>query len=448
MVHEYDTPIDGEIMLNQTRNIKVRLRYDSEKNLILELLEKDIPEFSAKELKGIFKGFCKRNYNITFFNCRKSNAINCVNINFDSYISCEYDSEDSSDDFLNKDSLVKELDFRINHFDNWLYSGKMGSTKSKLTFLDENKSEISVADNAKYLEILISNKSNVYNFQYKNKNLKLYIIDTLGGNYYKPSEIKLFQKCSLKIESEMPQSISFFIDLIQKIKKLFSLFFNEVAKIKSVTGNDLDYFVIYNLINDKCEEDGRLSMLFNIFYEDINQNLGDIIQNWLNIYDEYEFIITEVCFFDEIKTLSSSISEYAQLLETYGNIINKGAGTRADIKRAVFELKPENFQKIFHIDKKREDFLTFDFNAKNLSEDVHTQMELVGEQISKLRNHAIHPYKNGKLKTPKDSEIHEILIQNEGLKLEAVDVVVKCAFKILVVLLLQKLNIDEYYANF
>ena len=72
----------------------------------------------------------------------------------------------------------------------------MGSTKSKLTFLDENKSEISVADNAKYLEILISNKSNVYNFQYKNKNLKLYIIDTLGGNHYKPSEIKLFQKCS------------------------------------------------------------------------------------------------------------------------------------------------------------------------------------------------------------------------------------------------------------
>ena len=85
---------------------------------------------------------------------------------------------------------------------------------------------------------------------------------------------------------------------------------------------------------------------------------------------------------------------------------------------------------------------------RDLCEDVNTQMELVGEQISKLRNHAIHPYKNGKLKTPKDSEIHEILIQNEALNLEAVDVVVKCAFKILIVLLLQKLNIDEHYANF
>ena len=448
MVQEYDLPIDGKVELSSGRKIQVRLRYNSQKELILEVLEKDVPEFYEKELKGSFNGFGKCSYNITFFNCRKSKAINSINIETDSYISCQHLTEKQTDFFINQNSLRKEINFRILNFDSWLYPTLRNSKKSEVRFLDENRNKASKENKAKYVEILISNKTNSYNFNYKNHSFKLFIIDRFNGNQLKPSKINFYQNCTLKIECDKEISVCFFIEVIKIIKYLFSLLFNRTAKIQSIIENYLNYFISYNLINDEHEENEDFLSLYNIYYEDIKNDFGNILQNWFNMYDEYKFIIDSICRFEKIKTLSSSISEYAQLLETYGNIINKGACTRDDIKKAILEIKTENFTKIFHTDSDEKDYYTIYFDVRKLSSDITEQKKLVGEQISNLRNHAVHPYKNGRLKTPQDSNIHKTLMINNDINIEATNILVICTFKILKVLLFQKLNIDKFYTNY
>lgn len=448
MVQEYDLPIDGEVELSSGRKIQVRLRHSPQKKLILEVLEKDVPEFYEKELKGSFSGFCKNSYNIIFFNCRKLKGINSINIKSDSYISCQCLTENTSNFFINKNSLRKELSFRILNFDKWLYPTFKNDKKSEVRFLDKNRNKANKENKAKYVEILISDKTNSYGFNYKDYNFKLHIIDTFSGNQLKPSQINLYQNCTLKIECDKEISVDFFIKIIKSISSLFSLLFNQTAKIKSITEKTSDYFISYKLINDEYEENENLSGLFNIFYEDIKEDIGNVIQLWFDICDEYEFIIDSICQFEEIKTLSSSISEYAQLLETYGNILNKGACTRNDIKKAVLEIKAENFTKIFHTDSDEKDYYTIYFDVRKLSSDITEQKKLVGEQISNLRNHAVHPYKNGRLKTPQDSNIHKTLMINNDINIEATNILVICTFKILKVLLFQKLNIDKFYTNY
>ena len=144
--------------------------------------------------------------------------------------------------------------------------------------------------------------------------------------------------------------------------------------------------------------------------------------------------------------MSDEINKRAQLLETYGNIKTKGEKSRNDIVTAIKEIKPKNFTDIFHLNKDEGDFLLFNFNLNELDSDFDKLVTKFGNQIMNIRNHFIHPYKNGARKTPQQDNINKIFLTANGkLNLKAVKILTNYLEKALIVLLLQELDIDKYF---
>lgn len=240
----------------------------------------------------------------------------------------------------------------------------------------------------------------------------------------------------------------FYKKLINKIKKLFSLFYNQIAYVTQIYEFEkYKYRVDYHIIPEYKEK--YFSSGLNIFHSFIKDKIENIIQKWLDIYDEYELIINSICNFEQPKALSDDISKKAQLLETYGNIITKGQNTREDIKSALSDLSKENYKKIFHINKDEQDWITYELDVRNFSSEYEQQISKLSEQIMNLRNHSTHSYKNGKLKSPNDSNICKPFVyQNEKLNYQSINTLCRCLDEVLIILLLQKLEIDDCYKQF
>ena len=163
-------------------------------------------------------------------------------------------------------------------------------------------------------------------------------------------KFEFYPDCYIGIKGTSKHDIIFFNDLIEKIRKLLSLFYNQIAIIKSIYEfKKFKYRIDYNFLYKEIKNNDFFLNNFNINFGFISSILGNVIQRWLDIYDEYELIINSVCNYEEPRALSDSISKKAQLLETYGNITNKGANPREDIKTAISELKLDNLKNIFHI---------------------------------------------------------------------------------------------------
>ncbi len=295
----------------------------------------------------------------------------------------------------------------------------------------------------------MKNKTQSCKFKYFDEDFELTIYDKFEGLALDYPKIEFYPDCYIGIKGTSEHDIIFFNDLIEKIRKLLSLFYNQIATIKSIYEfKKFKYRIDYNFLYKETREDDFFVNNFNINFGFISSILGNVIQKWLDIYDEYELIINSVCNYEEPRALSDSISKKAQLLETYGNITNKGANSREDIKTAISELKLDNLKNIFHINKDERDYVTWEFDLRNMGTDISEQILNLSNQIMNLRNHSVHPYKQGRQKKPADSDISDIFAYNDGLNLRAIKTLSNCLSVVLIVLLLQKLNIDDFYKKY
>ena len=105
----------------------------------------------------------------------------------------------------------------------------------------------------------------------------------------------------------------------------------------------------------------------------------------------------------------------------------------------------DNLKNIFHINKEEQDYITWNFDLRDLGTDESIQILNLSNQIMNIRNHSIHPYKQGKQKKPSDSDISAPFAYNDELNLRAIKTLSNCLSVVLIVLLLQKLNIDDFY---
>ena len=92
--------------------------------------------------------------------------------------------------------------------------------------------------------------------------------------------------------------------------------------------------------------------------------------------------------------------------------------------------------------------MTWEFDLRSLGTDVSEQILNLSNQLMNLRNHSVHPYKQGKQKKPKDSGINEFFAYNDELNIRAIKTLSDCLSDILIVLLLQKLDIDQFYKEY
>lgn len=446
----FELPIDGVIDFDDRRKINVRLRKDKNDKLILESLDKDDNwQFGCYTLKGRFKSYIN-NYNITFLNCYKTNSIKNFVIKYSGYILYANFEEKEDLTFIDTDTLREEIFFRVQNLDKWLYPTLELGKEQIWSYANTNNEQVNSRKDAEFLRVKLKNKTQSCKFKYFDEDFELTIYDKFEGLALDYPKFEFYPDCYIGIKGTNKHDVIFFNDLIEKIRKLLSLFYNQIAVIKSIYEfKKFKYHIDYNFLYEETKEDDFFLNDFNINFDFIASILSNIIQKWLDIYDEYELIINSVCNYEEPNALSDSISKKAQLLETYGNIVNKGAITREDIKTALSELNLSNLKNIFHINKEERDYVTWEFDLRNFGVDIKEQLSNLSDQIMNLRNHFIHPYKRGKRKLPKDSTISDVFIYDKDkLNLRAIKTLSNCLSSVLIVLLLQKLGIDKYYKKF
>ena len=434
-----DIPADGIIKLNNGTQIKVRLREDENNKLKLEILDKpsNINHFHG-DLKGHFE-INGDSLNITFLNCNNHHPQQ-YEIEFSHHIEYWDFGNPNNTQYIDLHSKRKELCFRIENIKLWLYPRTRNIYDNLWSYVDNHGNKVKSGKDADFIKIKVGNKSNEYEFTYQNNKFILSIIDEFQSNFLKYPDVNLYPSCYLKLSSEKELPVQYLYRLILKIQKLFSLFFNQVANLTSISEvKQFDYFIKYDILRPNHKSDIFVPY-FNIDYEAVSQNLGSILQKWFEIYDEYEMVIDSICSYEISNVLSYEISKKAQLLETFGNIINKGASTRSDIKVALSQLNTNTFNKIFEQSE-----IKFDFDINELGNTSEQQISNLSEQIMNLRNHSIHPYKSGKLKTPADDKIIKPFASGDDLDIYAIDTLTQCLSKVFIALILQKLDIDNLY---
>lgn len=433
-----DLPADGIIKLNNNTQMKIRLKEGENNKLKLEVLDKpsNVNRFYG-DLKGHFE-ITGGSLNITFLNCGNYNIQQCE-IEFAHHIEYWVFGDSCNAQYIDLHSKRKEICFRIENLKQWLYNPKESGINDNLwSYLDSNGENVKLKQNADFIKIKVGNKSNSYEFTYQDNKFVLSIIDEFQTNFLKYPEISLYPSCYLRLSSEKEFPVQFLYRMILKIQKLFSLFFNQVANVTSIyESKQFDYFIKYDILTSVSKPDIFIPY-FNINYEKISQKLEIILQKWFEIYEEYKMIIDSICSYEVSNVLSYEISKKAQLLETFGNIISKGANTRNDIKAALSQLNPNIFNKIF-----RRGDIIFAFDINKLGDTTEKQMSALSEQIMNLRNHSIHPYRDGKLKTPTDDNIVEPFASREDLDIYAISTLTGCLSKVSIALILQKLDIDD-----
>lgn len=446
----FELPIDGVIDFDNGRKINVRLRKGENDKLILESLDKDEDwQFGCYTLKGIFKTYIN-NYNITFLDCYKTDGRKNFEIEYSGYIL--YSNFEEKDDltFIDIDTPRDEIFFRVQNLDKWLYPSLEMGKEQIWSYANTNNEQVNSRKDAEFLRVKLKNKTQSCKFKYFDEDFELTIYDKFKGLALDYPKFEFYPDCYIGIKGTNKHDVIFFNDLIEKIRKLLSLFYNQVAVIKSIYEfKRFKYRIDYDFLCKETKNDNFFLSDFNISFDFVASTLGNIIQNWLDIYDEYELIINSVCNYEEPNALSDSISKKAQLLETYGNIVNKGAITREDIRTALSELSLNNLICIFHINKEERDYVTWEFDLRNFGATIEEQLSNLSNQIMNLRNHSIHPYKQGRRKSPKDSDISDVFIYDKDkLNLRAIKTLSNCLSSVLIVLLLQKLGIDQFYKKY
>ena len=434
-----DLPVDGIVKLNNDTQIKVRLREDENSKLKLEILDKpsNINHFHG-DLKGHFE-INGDSLNITFLNCNNHNPQQCE-IEFSHHIEYWDFGNPNNTRYIDLHSKRKELCFMIENVKLWLYPREKNIYDNLWSYVDSDGNKVKSKKDADFIKIKVGNKSNEYEFIYQDNKFILSIIDEFQSNFLKYPDVNLYPSCYLKLSSEKELPVQYLYRMILKIQKLFSLFFNQVANLTSISETkQFDYFIKYDILWTNHKSDIFVPY-FNIDYEDVCQNFGSILQKWFEIYDEYKIVLDSICSYETSNVLSYEISKKAQLLETFGNIINKGANARSDIKVALSQLNKATFNKIFN-----QNNVKFDFDINELGNSEEQQISNLSEQIMNLRNHSIHPYKSGKLKTPTDDKIIKPFANGDDLDIYAIDTLTQCLSRIFIALILQKLDIDNLY---
>lgn len=448
-MREFELPLYGIINFDNQKELQVRFYKDSKENFRLELLN-DFGDFGfgAYDLQAKFESNGFVNY-ITFINCYKINLKEKRQIRFDGFISYENFIDKNNELYINTSSLRNKISFTINNLERWIYPHMDICSELECELLDENGIKTKNKTKAKYFKMLTLNYQETFTFQYLGEQIKLSIINDFERLAIDFPKIELYPYLHLDLETEIEHNIDFYIDIILQLRNLFSLFLNQTGNISSIYELEYcSYRIDYYLINEKYNNTDLILQNYNIYFKDIRTNFNQILQKWFDIYDKYELIINSICNYEYPKYVSDAINKRAQLLETYGNIKTKGEKSRNDIITAIKEIKPSNLIDIFHLNKGEGDFLLFNFNLSELDSDFDKLVAKFGNQIMNIRNHFIHPYKNGSRKTPEDDNINNIFLFDNGkLKLKAVKILTNYLEKALIVLLLQELNIDQYYRN-
>jgi hypothetical protein len=281
---------------------------------ILELLDsfKSITEFLSTENIPIILGVTAEEKQITLQNCIDIGGsignINKQKFKISGPIYLGFLASDG------KIPLFDQLDLDFENFQNWF--NQSGFSYQHMIIKETTASKYNLSySSPKKIEMKINDINLVINTNY--------CCNT--DNHFKFS---LHQSCSLKIiPSEMISADVFFKYYIRPLQAFFTFVFGTACNIKKTTFYNSNYTITFGehksiypietvlpLINYKSQEVFFDKMLFT--YNDINNNLEEILQKWFDMYNKMKLIFE----------LFVNVDNYFYLEHRFSNTINSLEG--------------------------------------------------------------------------------------------------------------------------
>ena len=339
--------------------------------------------------------------------------------------------------------LAKEVFFEVQNLTEWLYSEMwekpfvnvskdFGNQSEGLNkWLKDKKTWFALLE-AGELSLFYVKTQNAsleeFKFKYLNEDFTCTLYDEWYGGCESPFRFSYERKCYFEIKSSREHDREFFETLIRKITHFLSLLFGKRAVANHIWESDKQQYR-WNYNPSEKENPGDFCYV-GIPYSAISGEFGNKLTQWLSKYERYGTIID--CFFrdspkvlPEPKTNNISAEEKrnifeiffkrCQLLETYGNISTKGknkTNTTNDLREAAKAVDKKEWGVIIRdIGNRIQDFRIFpDSTHRNLyfysfGDTPEQQKEEFVRIVMAFRNYFVHPFFDGKKKTPSSEGI-------------------------------------------
>lgn len=344
-------------------------------------------------------------------------------------------------DFITEKKLFKKITLRISNLDEWLWNLSPEEQTADIKLKKPNFSAYYTDKKGNnhtgyrtwkgYIkninQMIIPFKSMVKRIKIDDETIIIFSSepDATGSefpNFYARQDSKI------EILSVRAQPIGFFMKIVYILKTFLSIITDSECKIYSVSYHEP---IKYLKSRDVCKPYKNIEFFYNdigwyleenplddwfvgyhMLYRIIRKDLEVALKLFFNKYAEISSLanfLLDAKHQRETESFDLYLANQLQIIEMYGNLKNRGAVPRQDIKTVISEVPDSVFDNIFiHYYETRnsipcnEIFGCLSKSRALDSNEVKQYRDILQDNLIDIRNLIIHPYKNGKRKIPKD----------------------------------------------
>lgn len=264
-----------------------------------------------------------------------------------------------------------------------------------------------------------------FDFKYLSEDVTLTLYDKCTADYNPPFRFYYERKCHFEIISSRDHDKEFFETLIRKITHFLSLCFGKKAVANHIWESDKQQ---WRWDYNPSEKENSVDFCYvGIPYSAISGEFGNKLTQWLPKYELYGTIID--CFFrdgpkvlpepktnnisaEEKRNIFETFFKRFQLLETYGNVRTKGKKTTEDLEAAVSAVDNEAVGNIIpkipsDVVRLSSDGKSFQWQEYLFGKTPEDKKKNFVKIVTAFRNYFVHPFCNGKKKTPSSEGIEK-----------------------------------------
>ena len=264
-----------------------------------------------------------------------------------------------------------------------------------------------------------------FDFKYLNEDFALTLYDKHAESRCSPFHFSYDRECHFEIRSSREHDKEFFETLIRKITYFLSLLFGKRAVANHIWESDKQQ-CRWNY--NPSEKENSVDFCYvGIPYSAISGEFGNKLTQWLPKYELYGTIID--CFFrdgpkvlpepktnnisaEEKRNIFETFFKRFQLLEIYGNVSTKGKKTTEDLEAAVSAVDNEAVGNIIRkipsdVVRLSSDGKSFQWQEYLFGKTPEDKKKNFVKIVTAFRNYFVHPFCNGKKKTPSSEGIEK-----------------------------------------
>ncbi|MDR1207226.1 MAG: hypothetical protein LBK26_02320, partial [Rickettsiales bacterium] len=396
--------------------------------IVLEQIEKGLNWRKYGKVFAQLKSSSDNDYsNYTFFNCQTETIFSKDkdNIKSKNVLSFEHLAQfetlapdDKNAKFITEKTTFNKMTLEIDNFNKWLFPERttlIKNKQNKVVYLDKDNNPClpdrdadgfpCFNENIEKIEIPVKTIHKIIKIS-ANLQIEIHSTPSLPVVADWHWGMNIYQTSKIEIVSKAPRPLDYFYNIVYYLMEFFTCIGKEACKVKYLYCRDIKNDRMSSFYSDvmpwainSSKWDSWNSSYGKTNFPNIEPVLDKTLQKFIKKGRKLQGMIEYLSDFYEFRENEfpeNRISQQVQLLETYGNMISKGANkfdNRKDVKSAINSIHNNIFKTIFiqpGLDKER---------IKKISkQDILNAKNNVSDILSELRNFITHPYINGKPK--------------------------------------------------